>query len=324
MMKRQRIGGDFGEEEAKAQAPSLAYMGGSPAANANALSQLLQLHYAKNGNGSGGNDNGNMMLDSNKNEGLYPPLTPATPMTSVMAKLSPTGDARSKQGPAPDLTSLLQSAMMLSSGIGARTDASAANLPMNFAALQSTLHGLRTPGASAQSPGAVNQTSNSNNNNNNNKNTTDTTSGPSPSPAAIATSLSPSHIKNRPGPSSAALPESTKLAIPQKRMAPGPLLPMPKDKIRRPRKLSTVERKESDQSADTEENEQTRRKRKNDREKERRSEFNAMFDKLNQLLGLPDEAKMNKISVLATTIDTIVSLQSEIADLKASHSHRHL
>ena len=53
-----------------------------------------------------------------------------------------------------------------------------------------------------------------------------------------------------------------------------------------------------------------RRERKNQREKQRRTELNALFDNMVDLLGLPKETKADKVTVLASAINTIRQLRS--------------
>lgn len=55
-----------------------------------------------------------------------------------------------------------------------------------------------------------------------------------------------------------------------------------------------------------------RRERKNQREKQRRTELNALFDNMVDLLGLPKETKADKVTVLASAINTIRQLRSTI------------
>lgn len=55
-----------------------------------------------------------------------------------------------------------------------------------------------------------------------------------------------------------------------------------------------------------------RRERKNQREKQRRTELNSLFDNMVDLLGLPKETKADKVTVLASAINTIRQLRSTI------------
>jgi len=60
-----------------------------------------------------------------------------------------------------------------------------------------------------------------------------------------------------------------------------------------------------------------RKQRKNDREKQRRLEINEKFDKLAQLLGLADKAKLEKYNVLAEAVNVINSLKSRNTELRS-------
>lgn len=55
---------------------------------------------------------------------------------------------------------------------------------------------------------------------------------------------------------------------------------------------------------------QARRLRKNSREKQRRQEVNILFEALVDLLGLPAESKSDKVTILATGINTIKTLRA--------------
>jgi hypothetical protein len=66
---------------------------------------------------------------------------------------------------------------------------------------------------------------------------------------------------------------------------------------------------DSDEAGDPNEPDLTRRERKNNREKQRRSEVNVMFERLNRVLGLPLNARLDKISLLSAAIETIEGLK---------------
>ena len=73
-----------------------------------------------------------------------------------------------------------------------------------------------------------------------------------------------------------------------------------------------------DAAAGEGEGEFSRRERKNNREKQRRSEVNTMFDMLNRSLGLNPAVRLDKISLLSTAIDTIDALRAQVDAVHAA------
>mmetsp|Transcript_19678 Transcript_19678/g.31571 ORF Transcript_19678/g.31571 Transcript_19678/m.31571 type:complete len:388 (+) Transcript_19678:136-1299(+) len=293
-------------------------------------------------------------------------------LAALVSSLSPQ-NSDGRKATAPDLTTLLQSAVLLSSGLGSRPAAdmdfkglfaknSVADMnandnvvPNNLSKLSPTTTNTTTSSAVLRAPrrGSVTQkaladplkaTSSTKlpkkfSTASSTESSASSLSSSTVTPGAVVTkqadamitkhvAASKRNVKAKPKPPLApsnSVPEDALLKadnidsniINASPMINSPVMPANTTGAKRSRKPSSVERKSSDTSGEnTLESEETRRKRKNNREKERRSEFNSMFDKLTQLLGLPDEAKMNKISLLACVIDTIGSLQTEIAQLK--------
>jgi len=84
--------------------------------------------------------------------------------------------------------------------------------------------------------------------------------------------------------------------------------PATKTTIGRKRKLSGEKEEVKKQRL------QARRLRKNSREKQRRQEVNILFEALVNLLGLPAESKSDKVTILATGINTIKTLRAHSSD----------